>query len=557
MASMDNNRDEEEPFVAAAASVDNSETLRNHTKDVHILSSAFLLIFLAYGAAQNLETTLNTKDDMGTISLGILYVSFTFFSLIASSVVRFMGSKNAVLLGTSGYWLFIAANLKPTWYTMVPASLYLGFAASIIWVGQGTYLTSTARSQARDYHLHEGTVIGNFNGEFWGMFASHQFVGNLISLAILRNGTEGSTTGTTLLFTVFLCSMTLGTILVCFLSKRVDGGEEGPKDSSVSLYSSLTSLSKSVITPLLDVRMLLIIPLIAYSGLQQAFVWAEFTEKIATPALGVSGVGGSMAVYGAFDTICSLTAGRLTSGIFSITWIVSAGLFLQAVVFLWILLKYSLTSGVLGIVYPLLMAAMLGIGDGVINTQLSALLGILFKHDTEGAFAQLKVWQSASIAVVFFINPYISLQVMVEIMLAALFVAAGGFLDLSAAVFSNPLLNMSLPFTSLRHRLSWPLILYSATWTSLLTLTVAVASFSPEIAFVSTISSFSQGCEQEGTIRVPLDVPGEVMCLPAHLFKRSTVTDSIVSLLFAALVVAVSAWVVRAMGLWEDDEATL
>lgn len=28
------------------------------------------------------------------------------------------------------------------------------------------------------------------------------------------------------------------------------------------------------------------------------------------------------------------------------------------------------------------MAAMLGIGDGVINTQLSALIGILFKHDT-------------------------------------------------------------------------------------------------------------------------------------------------------------------------------
>ncbi|KAJ6699613.1 hypothetical protein OIU79_012803 [Salix purpurea] len=440
MASVDNKGDEEEPFVVGAASVDNLETLRNHTKDVHILSSAFLLIFLAYGAAQNLETTLNTKDDMGTISLGILYVSFTFFSLIASMVVRFMGSKNAVLLGTSGYWLFIAANLKPTWYTMVPASLYLGFAASIIWVGQGTYLTSTARSQARDYHLHEGTVIGKFNGEFWGMFASHQFVGNLISLAILRNGAGGTTSGTTLLLTVFLCSMTLGTILMCFLSKRVDRGEEGPKDSSFGLCSSLISLLKSVITPLLDVRMLLIIPLIAYSGLQQAFVWAEFTEEIVSPALGVSGVGGSMAVYGAFDAICSITAGRLTSGMSSITWIVSAGLSLQAVVFLWIL-KYSSTSGVLGILYPLLMAAMLGIGDGVINTQLSALIGILFKHDTEGAFAQLKVWQSASIAVVFFLNPYISLQAMVAIMLAALVLAAGGFLVLTIQIekaFSSP-----------------------------------------------------------------------------------------------------------------------
>lgn len=44
--------------------------------------------------------------------------------------------------------------------------------------------------------------------------------------------------------------------------------------------------------------------------------------------------------------------------------------------------SFRLTSGVLGIMYPLLMAAMLGIGDGVLNTQLNALLGILFKNDT-------------------------------------------------------------------------------------------------------------------------------------------------------------------------------
>lgn len=426
MASEDEARDEEAPLVAD----DLPQKKRDHTRDVHILSSAFLLIFLAYGAAQNLETTINTEGNLGTISLGILYVSFTFFSLIASLVVKALGSKNAIVLGTTGYWLFIAANLKPSWYTMVPASLYLGFAASIIWVGEGTYLTSTARSHARDFELHEGTVIGNFNGEFWMMFASHQLIGNLISLFILRNGKGGSTTGTTLLFVVFLCSMTLGTILMCFLSKRAGKEEDEPAESSVSLYSSLTSVSKSVIAPLLDVRMLLIIPLIAYSGLQQAFVWAEFTKEIVTPAIGVSGVGGSMAVYGAFDAICSLTAGRLTSGLSSITWIVSAGLLLQAIVFLWILLKYSLTSGVLGVVYPLLMAAMLGIGDGVFNTQLNALLGILFKNDTEGAFAQLKVWQSASIAVVFFLSPYITLKAMVSIMLVAICASAAGFLFL-------------------------------------------------------------------------------------------------------------------------------
>ncbi|XP_057513586.1 UNC93-like protein 3 isoform X2 [Actinidia eriantha] len=436
--------DEEAPLVAERS--DNKTTTKNHTRDIHILSSAFLFIFLAYGAAQNLESTINTEADLGTISLGILYSSFTVFSLVASLVVRSLGSKNALVLGTTGYWLFIAANLWPSWYTMVPASLYMGFAASIIWVAEGTYLTSTARSHAHDCNLHEGTVIGNFNGEFWGMFASHQFIGNLLSLALLSDGSEGTTSGTTFLFIVFLCSMTLGTILMCFLQKRDAKGEELP-DSPVSFYSSMVSLSKSVINPLFDSRMLLMIPLIAYSGLQQAFVWAEFTKYIVEPALGISGVGGAMAAYGAVDAICSLTVGRFTSGLKSITVIVSAGAFIQFIVLLWLLLKYSVTGGMFGTLFPLLIAAAWGIGDGVFNTQLSALVGMLFKHDTEGAFAQLKVWQSGSIAVVFFLSPYITLQTMLVVMLAAvcISVAAFLFLTLQVGIFGTRLYE---PYTS-------------------------------------------------------------------------------------------------------------
>jgi len=87
---------------------------------------------------------------------------------------------------------------------MVAASLYLGFCASIVWVGQvtvlfshelclasivpcesigliylcftlqGTYLTSAALSHARDNNLPEGLTLGKFTGEFWGLFASTQ-----------------------------------------------------------------------------------------------------------------------------------------------------------------------------------------------------------------------------------------------------------------------------------------------------------------------------------------------------------------------------------------------
>lgn len=59
----------------------------------------------------------------------------------------------------------------------------------------------------------------------------------------------------------------------------------------------------------------------------------------------------------------------------------------------------------------------------------------------EGSFAQLKVWQSASIAVVFFINPYISLQTMLIIMLAAIGLSLAGVLFLTIkvekAIFSS------------------------------------------------------------------------------------------------------------------------
>ncbi|OMO66191.1 hypothetical protein CCACVL1_21270 [Corchorus capsularis] len=423
--------DEETPLVA---DISRGETPKSRTRDVHILSSAFLLVFLAYGAAQNLETTVNSEGNLGTVTLGILYVSFAFFSLFAKLVVLKLGSKNAVILGTTGYWLYIAANLKPNWYTMVTASVYLGFAASIIWVGEGTYLTSIARSHSLETKLHEAIVIGKFNGEFWAMFALHQFVGNLITLAILDTKAEGSSSNTTLLFIVFLFSMTLGTILMCFIRKSDDNEEKVSADSSVSVFSVLASRLKSVITPLLDKRMLLIIPLIAYSGLQQAFVWADYTKDVVNPVLGEAGVGGAMAVYGAFDAICSLAAGRLTSGLRSITLIVIGGAFFQAVIFLWLLLRYTATSGVLGIIYPLLMAALLGIGDGVLNTQLSALLALLFKQDTEGAFAQLKLWQSSAIAVVFFLSTAVTLQTMVLIMLVGILVSVVAFLYLTLKV---------------------------------------------------------------------------------------------------------------------------
>lgn len=422
--------DEETPLLEK--NEEKGEARKTHERDIAVLGAAFLMVFLAYASVQNLQSTVNTEGNLGTTSLGILYVSFTICTLFASFVVKLMGSKNALLLGTTGYWLFTAANLKPSWYTMVPASVYLGFASSVIWVGQGTYLTSTARSHAKECNLHEGTVIGNFNGQFWAVYASNQVVGNLISYFLLGQTSDGAASGTTRLFIVYLGTMTLGIILMCFLHKR--DGNEGRKEGTFSFHSLFSSISKSLMAPFCNIRLLLIIPLFAYSGLQQAFLWAVFTKNIVKPALGASAVGGPMAVYGAFDAMCALIAGRLTSNLSSITLIVTFGSVSQAAILLWILLKYSTTSGVLGVFYPLLMAAVWGMGDGVFMTQINAMIGMLFKHDTQGTFAQLKLSQSACIAAVFFLIPHLSLHAMVIIVLISLCTAFSVFLFLTLRV---------------------------------------------------------------------------------------------------------------------------
>ncbi|KAL2533720.1 hypothetical protein Adt_07071 [Abeliophyllum distichum] len=113
-------------------------------------------------------------------------------------------------------------------------------------------------------------------------------------------------------------------------------------------------------------------------------------------------------------------------------------------------------------------------------------------------------------------------------------------------------------FYSIFQRLSprGSLVLFATTWTTILTLTVAVASFWPELAFVSAISptsSFSQACHRAGYLRLPLDITGENLCFPAELFRRSKM-DMVVPPVFAAVIVASSAYAVNALGLGEVDD---
>lgn len=100
-----------------------------------------------------------------------------------------------------------------------------------------------------------------------------------------------------------------------------------------------------------------------------------------------------------------------------------------------------------------------------------------------------------------------------------------------------------------------PLFVYTIFWTIFLATVVTVASVSPELAFTSGLSPFTEfslACDdlQGKYLRLPLDKPGDVICLPAHTVGKSNV-DFLIPPIFAAVVVAASACFVHAVGLWE------
>ncbi|CAN7039552.1 unnamed protein product [Brassica oleracea var. botrytis] len=95
----------------------------------------------------------------------------------------------------------------------------------------------------------------------------------------------------------------------------------------------------------------------------------------------------------------------------------------------------------------------------------------------------------------------------------------------------------------------WPVIVQATTWTVLLMVTVAVASFAPELAFVSTVSS---PCGRgDGFVKIPMDFPGESVCVPSHMVKRSRF-DLFMPPIFAAVMVTASACLIRSCFGTED-----
>lgn len=118
-------RDEETPLVTSDHSSP-MQTPTNHTKDIHILSLAFLLIFLAFGAAQNLQSTVNTVSIALLFPL-YLYVLFQFCDSFLGFEFMFCRSR------TWGHFRLVYCILLSPFSVWLLLLWFVGLAQRMLW----------------------------------------------------------------------------------------------------------------------------------------------------------------------------------------------------------------------------------------------------------------------------------------------------------------------------------------------------------------------------------------------------------------------------------------
>ncbi|KAK7500310.1 hypothetical protein BaRGS_00008533 [Batillaria attramentaria] len=421
-------------------------TKRQILKNVLVLSFGFMFLFTAYQSMANLQTSLNKEDGVGAWSLSAIYAALIVSCMfLPKFIIARLGCKWTVPLCMIGYAAYMGANFYAVIWLMTIAGVILGFGAAPMWSAKCTYLTQLGVWYAKMTKQSEDAIINRFFGFFFMMFQTSQIWGNLISSSVFsskpdnysdiinRSAEELDICGADFCpdFAInnpsfdqpqekvyIVCGIYLGCAIMAmiivsvFLDPITLDQETSAEDRRLSPKLLIATFKHLISSP----AQILLIPLTAYSGVEQAFVGGDYTKSYISCTLGIWNIGYVMICYGVVDAICSFAFGRLVQYVGHIPFFILATLVhggLQIALLLW-----APDQDQVVIFY--VIAALWGMGDAVIQTQINALYGSLFTENTEAAFANYRLWESVGFVMTYAYNDQLCTHTKLYVCLAFL-----------------------------------------------------------------------------------------------------------------------------------------
>jgi hypothetical protein len=257
----------------------------------------------------NLQSSLNS--DLGTASLCTIYVTLVVScALLPPMVIARFGLKWSIVLSQGCYLLYIAANVYPRYYTLLPAAVLVGMGAGPLWTAKCTYLTEIAGFYSLLSQETAQVVVSRFFGIFFTMFQMSQIIGNLVSSIILQpsnptnhvtskhcgsldcpGGIENSNKSHSI--SVSIKPEASQVYLLCFIYLLVALSSIGLVIVCLSQYvairplsnhhhhnrSSIINLLTSTLKQARTLHQLLLIPITLWLGFSLAFIGADYTKS--------------------------------------------------------------------------------------------------------------------------------------------------------------------------------------------------------------------------------------------------------------------------------------
>ena len=171
--------------------------------------------------------------------------------------------------------------------------------------------------------------------------------------------------------------------------------------------------------------MLLFLPIMIFSGLSQEYFFGSFTGGIGrfNPAL----IGYVMAVFGGTEVLGSLVSGRLSDYTGRLPVLVAMAVIQTG----GIVMSVFASEDRQGLYFG--AAALMGLGDALLNTQIYAVLGCV-PGKLEAAFSMFKMMQAFHTAIAFLYGRYLSIQGCALVLLCVGFVGMVAVLVLGLCV---------------------------------------------------------------------------------------------------------------------------
>ncbi|CAP29326.2 Protein CBR-UNC-93 [Caenorhabditis briggsae] len=385
---------------------------RKIMSNLWILSVALLFLFTAFNGLQNLQTSVN--GDLGSDSLVALYLSLAISSLfVPSFMINRLGCKMTFLVAIFVYFLYIVINLRPTYSSMIPASIFCGIAASCIWGAKCAYITEMGIRYASLNFESQTTVI---------VSCGYQFPKNLSYLSELAESNLArppQKVYVAVCLAYLACIIISGMIMSMFLNALVKDTRN--RKMAQRFNSEIITL---MVKHLINIKFLLLVPLTIFNGLEQAFLVGVYTKAFVGCGLGIWQIGFVMACFGISDAICSLVFGPLIK-LFGRMPLFVFGAVVNLLMIV-TLMVWPLNAADTQIFY--VVAAMWGMADGVWNTQINGFwVALVGRQSLQFAFTKYRFWESLGIAIGFALIRHVTVEMYLLITFFVLLLGMCGF----------------------------------------------------------------------------------------------------------------------------------